>query len=106
MRGTHSAASGLQIVGENGIEVVDFGTGGGRVHNNGDSRRMLDQAFRLAQTPAGMSIDYDRLARAVVDNLPPSLVVHNDNAGLIEDRIAQKTVQRFSDAQALYGGGF
>lgn len=77
--------------------------GGERIRSNPETRRFLDIQARPNNTA---TIDYDRLAKAVVDNLPPSLVVNNDNAGLIETRIAKKTVQEFADTQALYGGGF
>lgn len=106
--GTEAATRGWALVGEQGPELVNF-HGGEQVIPHDQLTPEVMSSLRLANTSstAGTgSIDYDRLAKAVVDNLPPSLVVNNDNAGLIEDRIAQRTVQRFSDAQALYGGGF
>lgn len=106
--GTEAATRGWALVGEQGPELVNF-HGGEQVIPNDQLTPEVMSSLRLANTTstAGVgTIDYDRLAKAVVDNLPPSLVVNNDNAGLVEDRIAQRTVQRFSDAQALYGGGF
>lgn len=106
--GTEAATRGWALVGEQGPELVNF-HGGEQVIPHDQLTPEVMSSLRLANTrsTAGTgSIDYDRLAKAVVDNLPPSLVVNNDNAGLIEERIAQRTVQRFSDAQALYGGGF
>lgn len=106
--GTEAATRGWALVGEQGPELVNF-HGGEQVIPNSQLTPEVMSSLRLANTTstAGAgSIDYDRLAKAVVDNLPPSLVVNNDNAGLIETRIAKKTVQEFADTQALYGGGF
>ncbi|MCT1689862.1 phage tail tape measure protein [Brevibacterium sp. p3-SID960] len=106
--GTEAATRGWALVGEQGPELVNF-HGGEQVIPHDQLTPEVMSSLRLANTTstAGAgSIDYDRLAKAVVDNLPPSLVVNNDNAGLIETRIAKKTVQEFADTQALYGGGF
>ena len=106
--GTEAATRGWALVGEQGPELVNF-HGGEQVIPNSQLTPEVMSSLRLANTSstAGTAtIDYDRLAKAVVDNLPPSLVVNNDNAGLIETRIAKKTVQEFADTQALYGGGF
>ncbi|MFB9776111.1 tape measure protein [Brevibacterium otitidis] len=106
--GTEAATRGWALVGEQGPELVHF-HGGEQVIPNSQLTPEVMSSLRLANTTstAGTgAIDYDRLAKAVVDNLPPSLVVNNDNAGLIEERIAKKTVQAFADTQALYGGGF
>jgi hypothetical protein len=88
--GTQSAKSGWAVVGEEGPELINLG-GGEQIRSNPQSRAML-AANRTFITPQAAGLDYDRLAKAVVDNLPPSLVVNNDNAGLIEDRIAKRTV--------------
>lgn len=103
--GTDRAKSGLAVVGENGPELVNF-KGGEQVMSTTDSMKFMSaNRTYIPNSGGGRGIDYDALAKAVVDNLPPSLVVNNDNAGLIEDRIARKTVQEFSDKQALYTMG-
>lgn len=109
--GTPSARRGWNMVGENGWEIVGkngpemrWFDGGETVIPHEESRRAITASSMVSSSGAG-GIDYNRLAKAVVDNLPPSLVVQNDNAGLIEERIAQKTVQQFTDKQNLYTMG-
>lgn len=103
--GTKNAKRGLAIVGESGPELVNF-QGGEQVLSNPESMRFMAANRTYVPTQgAGAGIDYDRLAKAVISNLPPSLVVNNDNAGLIEDRIAKKTVQEWTDQQNLYTMG-
>lgn len=104
-QGAANAKSGWAVVGENGPELIQL-AGGERVQNASDTRKLLAEN-RTFVPNAGSSggLDYDALAKAVVSNLPPSLVVNNDNAGLIEERIAKKTVQEFADKQALYTMG-
>lgn len=103
--GTKNAKRGLAIVGESGPELVNF-QGGEQVLSNPESMRFMAANRTYVPTQgAGAGIDYDRLAKAVISNLPPSLVVNNDNAGLIEDRIAKKTVQTWTDQQNLYTMG-
>ena len=104
-QGSANAKSGWAVVGEKGPELIQL-AGGERVQNASDTRKLLAKN-RTFIPNAGSSggLDYDALAKAVVSNLPPSLVVNNDNAGLIEERIAKKTVQEFADKQALYTMG-
>jgi SLT domain-containing protein len=104
--GTESAKSGWAIVGEQGPEAIRL-NGGEQVKNAADTRRLVsaDNRTFIPNRGSGGGLDYDALAKAVVSNLPPSLVVNNDNAGLIEERIAKKTVQEFADKQALYTMG-
>ena len=104
-QGSANAKNGWAVVGENGPELIQL-AGGERVQNASDTRKLLAEN-RTFIPSAGSSggLDYDALAKAVVSNLPPSLVVNNDNAGLIEERIAKKTVQEFADKQALYTMG-
>ncbi len=104
--GTESAQSGWALVGEQGPEAIRL-NGGEQIKNAADTRRLVsaDNRTFIPNRGSGGGIDYDALAKAVVSNLPPSLVVNNDNAGLIEERIAKKTVQEFADKQALYTMG-
>ncbi|WP_181272836.1 phage tail tape measure protein [Brevibacterium oceani] len=104
--GTESAQSGWALVGEQGPEAIRL-NGGEQIKNAADTRRLVsaDNRTFIPNTRSGGGLDYDALAKAVVSNLPPSLVVNNDNAGLIEERIAKKTVQEFADKQALYTMG-
>lgn len=106
--GTEAATRGWALVGEQGPELVNF-HGGEQVIPHDQLTPEVMSSLRLANTTstAGTgSIDYDRLARAVVDNLPPSLVVQNDNSDLTAKQVARETVREWSDTQALYGGGF
>ncbi len=106
--GTEAATRGWALVGEDGPELVNF-HGGEQVIPNSQLTPEVMSSLRLANTTstAGTgSIDYDRLAKAVVDNLPPSLVVKQDNSDLTAKQIARETVREWSDTQALYGGGF
>ncbi|MFJ3084362.1 transglycosylase SLT domain-containing protein [Streptomyces halstedii] len=47
--GTLSASPGLAVVGERGREIVDFGNGGARVYNNGDTESLLSSSSRPIQ---------------------------------------------------------
>ena len=104
-QGSANAKNGWAVVGENGPELIQL-AGGERVQNASDTRKLLaDNRTFIPNAGSSGGLDYDALAKAVVSNLPPSLVVNNDNAGLIEERIAKKTVQEFADKQALYTMG-
>lgn len=92
------------IVGQDAPELLKF-RGGEQVMSTPETRAVIPNS-QIQAAASGGSFDYKRIgqevAAAVVDNLPPSLVVNNDNAGLIEDRIAKKTVQQFADHQAMF----
>lgn len=105
--GSHGARRGWNLVGENGWEAVGKNGPEMKWFDGGETVLPHNEVRSLNSTsaPSSGGIDYDALAKAVVGNLPPSLVVQNDNAGLIEDRIAKKTVQQFSDHQNLYAMG-
>lgn len=92
------------IVGQDAPELLKF-RGGEQVLSTPETRAVIPNS-QIQAAASGGSFDYKRIgqevAAAVVDNLPPSLVVNNDNAGLIEDRIVQKTVQQFMDKQSMF----
>ena len=103
--GTERAKSGLAVVGEKGPELVNF-RGGEQVMSTTDSMRFMaaNRTYIPAQT-TGAGIDYDRLAKAVVDNIPPSLVQNIDPSSLDAKRIGKAAVQEWTDKQNLYAMG-
>lgn len=103
--GTERAKRGLAVVGEKGPELVNF-RGGEQIMSTVDSMKHMATNRSFIPTSLGAGgIDYDRLASAVVDNLPPSLVQTIDSSSLDAQRIGKQAVQEWTDKQNLYAMG-
>ena len=105
--GSFGARRGYNVVGENGWELVGkngpevrWFDGGETVIPHNESSRMISSS-----SVGSGGIDYDRLAKAVVNNLPPSLVQHIDPSSLDAKKIGDQAVQAWTDKQNLYAMG-
>lgn len=103
--GTERAKSGLAVVGERGPELVNF-KGGEQVTSTADSMKFMSaNRTYIPHTSGGAGIDYDRLAQAVVNNLPPAIEQNIDSSSLDAQRIGKAAVQEWTDKQNLYAMG-
>ena len=103
--GSKRAKRGLAVVGEKGPELVNF-RGGEQIMSTANSMKHMATTRNFIPTGTGTGgIDYDRLASAVVDNLPPSLVQTIDSSSLDAQRIGKQAVQEWTDKQNLYAMG-
>jgi hypothetical protein len=100
--GTRNAKSGWAVVGEEGPELVNLG-GGERIESNRNTRAAL-AANRTFISPQAAGIDYDRLAKALGDEMAkrPQVVQHNDLSDMSETRLMNKIATRSTDALHMY----
>ena len=103
--GSHSARRGFNVVGENGWELVGKNGPEVRWFDGGEKVIPHEASSRMISGSSSGGIDYDRLARAVVNNLPPSLVQQIDSSSLDAKKIGDQAVQAWTDKQNLYAMG-
>lgn len=101
--GTHSAAPGWALVGENGPEYVKF-NGGEQVANAQQSRAMSLAAISQPARMGGMSVGDLKAAFSAAIRENPTLVQNIDGSNVTEKRIAQEAVREWRKNEALHAG--
>lgn len=101
--GTHSAAPGWALVGENGPEYVKF-NGGEQVANAQQSRAMSLAAISQPARLGGMSVGDLKAAFSAAIRENPTLVQNIDGSNVTEKRIAQEAVREWRKNEALHAG--